>query len=107
MIDRAHRMFSDDDISNIARVYHEWRQEAGKYVDIKGFCKSVTLEEIQKHKYVLTPGRYVGVAEGAKDDTPFKEQIRILGNELSAQLSKEQKLSDEIRKQLKKVGINL
>ena len=38
---------------------HAWRgePEAGEYVDVPGFCKSATLEEIRKHGHVLTPSR--------------------------------------------------
>ncbi len=61
----------DSDIGKIARTYHAWRGEtdAGDYEDIPGFCKSVDLDEIEKHGYVLTPGRYVGAAE-VEDDLP-------------------------------------
>ena len=31
------------------------------YEDIAGFCKTVTLEEIQRQDYILTPGLYVGL----------------------------------------------
>ena len=31
---------------------------APQYADETGFCKSVKLEEIQTHDFVLTPGRY-------------------------------------------------
>ncbi len=35
----------------------------------QGYCKSATLEEIQKHSHVLTPGRYVGIPD-EEDDLP-------------------------------------
>jgi predicted GIY-YIG superfamily endonuclease len=40
-----------------------------QYEDIKGFCKSAQREEVEKHGYVLTPGRYVGIKD-AEDDLP-------------------------------------
>jgi type I restriction-modification system DNA methylase subunit len=43
--------------------------EGDIYEDVLGFCKATTTEEIRKHGYVLTPGRYVG-AEEAEDDLP-------------------------------------
>lgn len=44
-------------------------QAGGKYEDIKGFCKSAKIEEITKHNFVLTPGRYVGIKDEI-DDLP-------------------------------------
>jgi len=43
--------------------------QAGEYNDTRGFCKSVPLDEVKEHGYVLTPGRYVGAAE-IEDDLP-------------------------------------
>jgi type I restriction enzyme M protein len=39
--------------------------------DIPGFCKAATIEEIGKHGFVLTPGRYVGAEEQEDDGEPF------------------------------------
>jgi type I restriction-modification system DNA methylase subunit len=92
MIDRVHRELTDEDIAKIAGAYHAWRlpapsaaRQAGGdsitpsplagegggegYKDIAGFCKAATLDDIRKHGYVLTPGRYVG-AEAQEDDLP-------------------------------------
>ena len=38
------------------------------YRDMPGFCKAAKLEEIRKHGYVLTPGRYVGAEAAEQDD---------------------------------------
>lgn len=71
LIDRTHRELSPQEITEIARTYHAWRGEKkdGAYQDRPGYCKSATLEEIQSHHHVLTPGRYVG-AETVEDDLP-------------------------------------
>ncbi len=52
-------------------------KEAGDYQNVPGFCKSTTLDEVRKHGYVLTPGRYVG-AEVQQDDEPFEEKMARL-----------------------------
>jgi type I restriction enzyme M protein len=107
MADRIHREFSDDDIAKIANTYHEWRKKDGKYEDIKGFCKSASLEEIKKHNYVLTPGRYVGIKEEEDDGIPFADKMRELTTKLAEQMKEEKRLDEEIKQQLKKVGFNL
>jgi type I restriction enzyme M protein len=80
MVDRTRRELTDEEIKKIADTYHAWRGEkdAGEYADVPGFCKSATLDEIRKHDYVLTPGRYVGAAEQEDDGEPFAEKMARL-----------------------------
>lgn len=107
MIDSTHRVFAEQDISHIAGTYHAWRNLNGNYEDIRGFCKSAALEEIQQHKYMLTPGRYVGVSDGIVDEVPFEEKMKDLTGELRQQLEEEQKLNSAIKYQLTKIGFEL
>lgn len=107
MADRTHREFFDEDIQKVAGTYHNWRNKGGSYEDVKGFCKSATLEELAKHNFVLTPGRYIVIKDEEHDGIPFKEKIAGLTNKLSEQMAEEKKLDEEIKKQLKNVGFNL
>src|SRR3989338_1733800 len=107
MADKTHREFSEDDMAKVAGTYHEWRKRDGKYKDIKGFCKSAGTEEITKHNFVLTPGRYVGIQDEIDDGIPFADKIAGLTTKLAEQMTEEKKLDEEIKKQLKNVGFNL
>ena len=107
MLDRTHRAFTDQDIKKVSDTYHGWRDKNGKYEDIKGFCKSATLDEIKKHKCILTPGRYVGIPDEEEDGIPFEEKIATLTRELKGQVEEEDSLNKEIKKQLSKVGFNI
>lgn len=107
MIDRTHRVFTDEDIGRIAGTYQEWRKENGSYQDTMGFCKSATVDDVQKHRYVLTPGRYVGIPAAIEEEVPFQKKMSTLLAELNEQLSIEAKMSEEIRKQLRKFGYRL
>ncbi|QQG52739.1 MAG: SAM-dependent DNA methyltransferase [Candidatus Falkowbacteria bacterium] len=107
MADKTHREFSEDDMSKVAGAYHEWRKKDGKYEDVKGFCKSAGIDEITKHNFVLTPGRYVGVKDEVDDGIPFAEKITGLTSKLAEQMAEEKKLDEEIKKQLKNIGFNL
>jgi type I restriction enzyme M protein len=106
MADRTHRELTDGDVRRIAGTYHAWRgdKDAGAYADVAGFCKSGALEEIRKHGFVLTPGRYVG-AEAAEDDgEPFEEKMKRLVATLREQKAEAEKLDAAIGANLKELG---
>ena len=107
MIDRKTRELTQEDVSKIASVYHEWRTKDGDYIDIAGFVKSETLEEIEKNNYVLTPGRYVGIEEVEDDGISFEEKMTELTKTLSGQFKKSRELEEEIKKQLASIGFEV
>ena len=108
MIDRRHRELTDEDVKKISSTYHSWRGENKiKYEDVTGFCKSAKLEEIEKHNYILTPGRYVGIEEVEEDDEAFEEKMKRLTAELSEQMKEGQKLDQEIKKNLESIGFKV
>ncbi len=123
MVDRTHRELTDEDIRKIADTYHAWRTfgphlayghplpegegqgEGGVYRNIPGFCKSASLEEIRKHGYVLTPGRYVGVEIKEEDKEPFEEKMKRLVAQLREQQEEASRLDKAIWKNLKELGL--
>lgn len=109
MIDRTHKELTDADIAEIARTYHAWRGEEqdGVYEDIAGYCKAAKLEDIQKHDFVLTPGRYVGVPEEEDDGVPFEEKMEALTATLKEQMTEEERLNNKIKEELTKIGYEL
>ena len=106
LVDRVHREFSQGDIDRIAGTYHAWRGDKGanNYEDILGFCKSTNAEEIEKHGYILTPGRYVGAEEAEDDGEPFDEKMRRLTARLHEQFAASGDLEQTIRANLEKIG---
>ncbi len=107
MADRTHRELSDEDIQQIAQTYYSWRGEGGEYKDVRGFCKSTTLNEVKKHDYILTPGRYVGFAEEEEDLEEFEEKMKRLTSELAQQFKESDKLEKEISDYLKMIGYEI
>jgi type I restriction enzyme M protein len=112
MADRTHKDLTDEDIARIAGTYHAWRgsrhsRESGNpvtYEDIPGFCKSAPLEEVRKHGYVLTPGRYVGAEAQEDDGEPFEEKMQRLAAQLREQQAEAAKLDAAIAANLKELG---
>jgi len=107
LVDRRHRELSDEDIKRIAETYHNWRNKDGQYEDIKGFCKSININEIREHEYILTPGRYVGIEEIEDDGIDFEEKMENLTSELSELFAKSRHLEEEIKKNLRGLGYEL
>ena len=107
MIDRAHRELTDADITRIADTYQAWRGDegAGEYVDVPGFCKSTTLEEVRKHSHFLTPGRYVGAAAQEEDTEPFEKTMARLTEKLAEQMAEARWLDAAISENLEIVRI--
>lgn len=99
LINRRTRELSPDDIQQIAQTYHAWRTGEGGYEDVKGFSASVALERVAELDYVLTPGRYVGLAE-EEDDFDFVERFTALKAEFEAQLEEEAALNQAIAQNL-------
>ncbi len=102
LINRRTKELSREDIEKIAGIYHAWRNLDGKYEDISGFCNSASIEKVREFDYVLTPGRYVGLAE-EEDDFDFKEQLTKLRAEFEVQLKEEERLDKLIIASLDKV----
>lgn len=117
-IDRAHRDWSQAQISFIANIVRLYRGEqpdytlGGKeaeekskeifgkkpsYADVPGLCKAASLAEIAAQGYSLNPGRYVGVAPGEDvSDVDFKEQLATLNEELELLNSQARELEQTI-----------
>lgn len=107
MITRKNRELTDEDIATISSTYHNWKSDASDYQDIQWFCKSATLEEVTKHDFVLTPGRYVGVESVEEDDETFQEKMTMLTAQLSEQMKKSRELDEVIKVNLAKIGFIL
>lgn len=104
------------DIGRIVYTFRQWRGEPAPawwdtkqhgewtYRDIPGFCKSATIADIEKHSFVLTPGRYVGAEELEDDGEPFAEKLPRLMAELQEHFAEGERLTGVVRERLREVG---
>jgi len=107
LINRRTRELSKEDIQLIADTYHNWRASTGSapvYKDVKGFCNATSIERVKELDYVLTPGRYVGLAD-EEDDFDFKERFTNLKAEFEEQLKEESVLNKRIAENLAKIDL--
>ncbi len=104
LINRRTRELSKEDIKLIADTYHNWRNPDGDYEDVKGFCNAASVERVKELDYVLTPGRYVGLAD-EEDDFDFNERFTSLKAEFEQQLKEEAALNERINENLAKIEV--
>ncbi|MDR0632207.1 MAG: SAM-dependent methyltransferase, partial [Holosporaceae bacterium] len=102
MVNRRLRELTDADIAKISGTVDTFCE--GKLKVEKGFCTAVSTKEIARQDYILTPWRYVGIAEEAAGDEPFPEKMTRLTTELRGLFSESHKLEREIKKRLGAIG---
>lgn len=105
MVTRKLRELKDEDIKKVAGAFDAFRK--GELEEEKGFSAAATLEEIAKQDYILTPGRYVGIAEAEEDDEPFEEKMARLTSEISKCFEESNRLQEQIKKNLEAIGYGL
>ncbi len=79
-----------------AAAWLEERFPDGRYRDVEGLVKAVSLDEIAANDWSLTPGRYVGVAETDDGEEDFAERFSALHEELRTLNAEAAKLAKKI-----------
>ena len=105
MVSRKLREFTDEDIAKVSGAFDAFR--AGTLEEEKGFSAIATTEDIAKRDYILTPGRYVGIAETEDDGEPFEEKMARLTSEISKCFKESNRLQEQIKKNLEAIGYEL
>lgn len=105
MVTRKLRQLTTEDIHLIAQTFEAFQK--GTLTEEKGFSSIASLETIAKQDYILTPGRYVGIADQEEDSEPFEEKMQRLTTDLKDLFNKSHDLEKEIKTQLKKIGYEL
>jgi type I restriction enzyme M protein len=105
MVTRKLRELTQSDIDHIAETFNAYRN--GTLEDEKGYCAVKTLDDVAAQDFILTPGRYVGIAEQEDDGEPFEEKMQRLTSELKDLFDKSHELESEIKKQLGSIGFKI
>lgn len=105
VIDRAHSTWTDEQIQEIAGIVRRYRQESGcgRYEDIKGRCKSVSIDDVRINDYSLNPGRYVEIVEKPIDDVDFETRMKELMKAFTDLTLEAHKLEKKITDDWKKI----
>lgn len=78
----------------------------GKFRDVEGLVKLVSVDDISKNDWSLTPGRYVGVAlEEEDEDFDFEQEIRDIHVELQDLNAEAVELAAKITRNFEELGV--
>jgi type I restriction enzyme M protein len=102
---RKQKQLTNEEIERIAAVYRAFRRTGAPEAE-PGFCRVASLEEVREHGYALTPGRYVGSAEGGNDDASFEERFPQLLTQLGSHFDDADALASRIRSQLSRLIVD-
>lgn len=105
MVSRRLRELTDGDIARISGAFDAFR--TGVLEEEKGFSAVATTEKIAEQDYILTPGRYVGIADAEEDDEPFDEKMKRLTSELSKCFEESDRLQEQIKENLEAIGYGM
>lgn len=101
---RKQKFLSEEEIGRIAAVYSEFRRR-GRPEDVGGFCGVVSTDDVEHARYVLTPGRYVGSADGLQEaEGDFESQFIRLTQTLFSHFEESNRLNAIIKKQLSELA---
>jgi type I restriction enzyme M protein len=107
-ISRTQIELSLEEVATLALTYHSWRGTTDSaHVDQRGFCKSATLDEIAVAGFPLSPGPYVGAPESEEDEIAFEERMAIVVDKLAEEIAEGQRLAQEVKKALARVGYDV
>ena len=82
----------------------EVRFPNGKFRDVEGLVKAVTIDEIAQNDWSLTPGRYVGVEEVEEEDDDIDERLNAIHEEIAALDAESVKLAKRIAKNFEELS---
>lgn len=105
MVTRKLREFTEGDIAKVADAFTAFRNN--ELEEEKGFSAIASIEDIAKQDFILTPGRYVGIAEPEDDGEPFEEKMARLTSEISKCFEESNRLQEQIKKNLEAIGYGL
>ena len=110
MISRTQRELDNEAVERISSTYTAWKGDENSdlnYHDKPGFCVSTDIEKIREHGFVITPGRYVGIAPLEPDSRSFEEVINKLTSSLKQSLEESKRIEDSVRTSLGMCGFDI
>lgn len=106
--EKKYIQLTEDDITKVAGVYHDWQQENYKdsYENVPEFCYSATYDEIEEKDFTLVPSRYIEFIN-RDENIDFDTKMKTLQSELKDLLIKEERSKSDLLEVFKELGYEI
>lgn len=98
--------FTNEQISEIKKIYTSWQEENSSYKDVPELCQSVNLENLREKDYSLAPSKYIKFIDHDLDIDYEKEMERIQ-KEMKDTLKKEKESQNMMEEAFRGIGYEL
>jgi len=103
-IEKTQNTLTEDHISKIVETVRAYRGEGGRFEEERGFSAIAKTDQIADNRYIITPGRYVGIKEVPEDDESFEKKMERLSAEVREDFKRSNELQKAIDNTLQEVG---
>jgi len=93
--EKKYTQFSEEDILEITKTYHNWQTDSGAYNDVPEFCYSATLEEMASKDFSLVPSKYIEFVN-RDENIDFEDKMTALQKEFSELLKAEAQSKNDL-----------
>lgn len=104
--EKKYIQFSEKNIQDIAKTYHDWQQKDSSYANVPEYCYSASLDEVTKKDFSLVPSKYIEFVN-RDENINFDEKMTTLQTELSDLLQQEAESKTELLNVFKELGYEL
>ena len=98
--------FSEQQIRDIAKTYHDWQQKDSGYENQAEYCYSATIDEIRKKDYSLVPSKYIEFVN-RDENVDFEEKMSSLQTEFTRLLQQEEASRKDLLNVFKELGYEI
>ena len=95
--------FSEENVENVSKTYHNWQTDISKYQDVPEFCYAASIDEIEAKDFSLVPSKYIAFVN-RDENIDFEDKMKSLQSEFSELLKAEAQSKEDLLTVFKELG---
>jgi len=95
--------FSEENVEDVSKTYHNWQSDISNYQDVPEFCYSSSIDEIEAKDFSLVPSKYIAFVN-RDENIDFEDKMKVLQAEFSILLKAETQSKNDLLTVFKELG---